>query len=57
MMNNTNRTPAPKVGDALTSNGKTFTVVKVYPFGTADVVDDAKGKYYRVTGGPWIKAK
>jgi len=39
----------PKIGQKVTMRNTTMTIIRVYPCGTIDVVDDS-GKYYRITG-------
>jgi hypothetical protein len=51
----TNTTKAPKPGDTIKLERGTFTVVKVYPFGTADVTDGQR--FFRVTGLGWLAAR
>jgi len=42
-------TTKPTIGQTITVYGQICTIVKVYPFGTIDVVS-ANGRHYRVTG-------
>jgi hypothetical protein len=42
-------TTKPTIGQTITVYGQICIIVKVYPFGTIDVVS-ANGRQYRVTG-------
>lgn len=46
-------TTKPRRGNAIKVNGRTWMVIRVYPFGTCDVVD-ATGYRARLTGLGWI---
>lgn len=46
---NSMNTTKPTIGQTITVYGQICTIVKVYPFGTIDVVS-ANGRQYRVTG-------
>ena len=46
---NSMNTTKPTIGQTITVYGQICTIVKVYPFGTIDVVT-ATGRQYRVTG-------
>ena len=46
---NSMNTTKPTIGQTITVYGQICTIVKVYPFGTLDVVS-ANGRHYRVTG-------
>lgn len=50
----TKQTNRPRKGDTITTERLgAVVVVKVYPFGTVDVLA-SNGKHYRITGLGWI---
>jgi len=44
----------PPVGAVITFRGEQYRCVRVYPFGTVDVLAVKGGGYYRLTGLGWL---